>query len=125
MFEQLRRAFGDPSPESLLAAAKATLRSPNSPLQERAAALERLSVEPDAESKDLVLGHAADALIHEWLQESAGEAVAQMLQCGVLQVEEVKSLSPVASATVASILGGVGDRRARILLARIEAMSRE
>ncbi len=125
MFEQLRRAFGDPSPESLIAAAKATLRSSNSPLQEQAVAIERLSVEPDDESMALVLGHAADPLGHEWLQQTAGEAVAQMLQSGVLRVEDVKSLSPVARATVASVLGGVGDQRAQTPLARFQAVSRE
>ncbi|QTN21437.1 hypothetical protein HZ992_14720 [Rhizobacter sp. AJA081-3] len=123
MFEQLRRAFGDPSPESLIAAAKATLRSPNAPLQERAAAIERLSVELDAESKGLVLSHAADPLRHEWLQQTAGEAVAQMLQSGTLRVEDVKSLSPVAAATVVSILGEVGSQETQALLVRIEAIS--
>jgi hypothetical protein len=121
MFRTLRAAFGDASHAALVVAAKETLRSPNAPLQEQASALERLALEPDTESKSLVLAFATSNRVHEWLQQVAGESVAQMLENQIVLAEESRFLTSSAAEVAANALDGSGQEGLRLLAKELRA----
>jgi hypothetical protein len=123
MFRTLRAAFGDASDTALVAAAKDTLRSPNAPLQEQAAALERLSSERDTESKTLVLAIATNSGVHEWLQQVAGEAVAGMLENQAILPKEARFLTSTAAEVAANALDGSEQECLRLLAHELRASS--
>ena len=103
----LRKAFGDAEPPVWPASsAKLLLLRESVAIEKRAAAIERLSLESDAESKALVLAYASDAECHPWLQQCAGEAVADMIRNNRLNAEEVTSLTEGAGETAVDILTG-------------------
>ena len=119
-----RNVFGDPSPDILVSTAKSILCDPNAPLQEQAAALERLSAESDADSKSLILRHAGGTRHHEWLQQVAREAVGFMLEKGTLRVDEIAALSPIACDAAIAVLGDHDDQLLGALRSSVSAIPR-
>lgn len=104
MLNLLRSAFGDPSREARVSAAKDVLRSANAPLAEQAASLELLGAEQDEDSKNLVLSYARNEHSHDWLQQVSGESLACMLASEVLSPNDLAGVSPAAAAAAIAYL---------------------
>ena len=123
MLRLLRSVFGDPSRDALIASAKEALTSPNAPIQEQAAAIERLSSVADAESQVLVLKFATNSRVHEWLQQVAGEAVAEMLEGNALDVSQAQNLTRTAAEAVVAILSLSQEERLQRFATQLQVAS--
>jgi hypothetical protein len=104
MFGALRTVFGDPTPEERLARAFDTLKDPNSALQEAAAALVTLGQSTDSEAWALVHSFASTPAAHPHLQQSAAEALADILLRQGFKADLIRGLTPGASEAVVAFL---------------------
>jgi hypothetical protein len=123
MLKSLPNPFGDPSPAQRVTASKAVLRSANAPLAERAAAILLLASESDSESKRLILEIGGDSHAHPWLQQTAGEAVAQMLETGVLAMADITRLTPTAGEMAVAVIAADSDSPTDGPVAHIKKLS--
>ena len=104
MFGVLRTVFGDLSSEERLARAFDTLKDPNPALQEAAAALVTLGQSTDSEAWALVHRFASTPAAHPHLQQSAAEALADILLREGLQANLIRGLTPEASEVVVAFV---------------------
>jgi hypothetical protein len=104
MLNQLRRAFKYPSPEDRRLRAVTTLRDSQAPLQEAAAALLALGEFNDSEAWSLLHSVASNSSAHSFLQQSAAEGLASVLQRVGFQEHLLQDLTAEAAESLVAFV---------------------
>ena len=104
MFKALHSAFGDPSPEERRVSALGVLADSQAPLQEASAALLTLGHYSDAQAIAAVRVFATNASAHLHLQQSAAEALVEIVLRDGPQDALLQGLTPEAASTLVSYL---------------------
>lgn len=104
MFKAFRAAFGDPSAKDRRSAALAALLDLQTPLQEAAAALLTLGQYSDAQAIAAVRRFATNSLAHPHLQQSAAEALVEIVLRDGPQDALLHGLTAEATSTLVAYL---------------------